>query len=146
MEQKKIVNCYLFAVLVIFDQITKLIFSHRDFFVGPIHFHPMKNYGLSFALDFGLITNIILIILGLIFFVYYYRRHRFTNSKLQQSAFILIFAGAVSNIADRMYFGYVRDFLDLGLGFTFNLADVFVVAGLIIILFTQSKPKDIIET
>ncbi len=101
----------------------------------------MKNYGLSFALDFGLAANVILIVLGLIFFAYYYSAHKSTNSKLLHSAYILIFAGAVSNIADRMYFGYVRDFLDLGLGFTFNVADVFVMLGLVALLFHKDGDK-----
>jgi signal peptidase II len=84
-------------------------------------------------------------VLGLFFLAFYFYRHRHEFSSLIETGFILIFAGAISNIFDRLYLGYVRDFLDLGLGFTFNMADVFVVMGLLIILFTQSKPKVIIE-
>ncbi|MDP4001391.1 MAG: signal peptidase II [bacterium] len=47
---------------------------------------------------------------------------------------MFVFAGAVSNLGDRLVLGYVRDFVDLGLGFTFNLADIFIVIGLILIL------------
>ncbi|MEJ0021707.1 MAG: signal peptidase II [Candidatus Doudnabacteria bacterium] len=134
----------IFALIVV-DQITKLIFSPRDFFVGFMHVHLVKNYGLGFSLNFGLLPNLIIVAAALIFFLYYYFSHQAELSWRGKIVFVLIFAGAISNIIDRLYLGYVRDFLDLGLGFTFNLADAFVVIGLIIIIFTQSKPKDIIE-
>ena len=139
--QKKIL------ILILVDQITKLIFtplevshlklltgfSHRDFFVGILHIHLVKNTGLAFSMNFGLVPNLILLFLGVVFFVYYYRKH--------DLAFILVLAGAVSNIIDRLYLSYVRDFLDLSLGFTFNLADVFLVSGLILIIVSQPKSK-----
>src|SRR3989344_2848272 len=134
----------IFAIIVL-DQITKLIFSSRDFFIGPLHIHLVKNFGLGFGLNFGLLLNLMVVALALIFFVYYYFSHRPELSVLGKLAFALIFFGALSNIIDRLYLGHVRDFLDLGLGFTFNVADVFVVAGLIIILFKESK-SNIIPT
>lgn len=127
--------------LVFADQITKLIFSHRDFFFVFVHVHPVKNYGLGFALNFGALGNLIVIGAALVFFLYYYFSHLSSLSRTGKIIFALILSGAISNIADRLYLGYVRDFLDLGLGFTFNFADAMIVLGLIIILFTQSKMK-----
>lgn len=128
-------------LLIVIDQITKLIFSSRDFFVGAWHVHLVKNYGLGFGLNFGLIPNLIIISVALIFFLYYYFFHRAKLSWLGKIIFVLILAGAISNIADRLYLGFVRDYLDLGLGFTFNLADAMVIAGLIMILFIQIKSE-----
>jgi len=131
-------------ILILLDQITKLVFSSRDFFFWAMRVHLVKNFGLGFSLNFGLLTNLIVIIFALLFFVYYYFSHRRELSWPGKIAFVLVLAGAVSNIADRLYLGYVRDFLDLGLGFTFNLADVMVVAGLVIILLFQvhASPMD----
>ena len=126
-------------VLIIIDQITKLIFSSRDFFFGPLHVHPVKNYGLGFSLNFGLLPNLILIGAALAYFIYYYFSHRLELSWWGKMIFVLILAGALSNIIDRLYLGYVRDFLDLGLNFTFNLADVFVAIGLVMVLFSSKK-------
>jgi signal peptidase II len=138
---KKIFLNFQFLFLVGLDQITKLLFGNRDFFLGPIHFHPVKNYGLVFSLNFGLLANIILISFGLIYFaVYYYRRREFFSYP-GELMFVLIFAGAISNIIDRLYLSYVRDFLDLGLGFTFNLADVFVVIGLLLFVYLSDGDK-----
>ena len=130
-------------LLIVLDQITKLIFSSRDFFFGPLHIHAVKNFGLGFSLNFGLLPNLILITAALAFFIYYYFSHHLAFARWGKIMFVLILAGAISNIIDRLYLGYVRDFLDIGLDFTFNLADAFVVLGLIIILFTQSKSKNI---
>ena len=160
-QQQKLVSSILRSmhkkifVLIVVDQITKLIFNRRDFFIGLVHFHLVRNFGLGFSLNFGLLPNLIIISAALLFFVYYYFSHRAELSWLGKIVFVLIFAGATSNIIDRLYLGYVRDFIDLGLGFTFNLADAMIVVGLILILFiqhhdgagfTQSKPKDIIDT
>lgn len=123
--------------LILLDQITKLIFSPRDFFFGSMHVHLVKNFGLGFSLNFGLLPNLIIITVALLFFVYYYFTHRQGLSWAGQSAFVLVLAGAVSNIADRLYLGYVRDFLDIGLGFTFNLADAMIILGLIMIFFAS---------
>jgi signal peptidase II len=54
----------------------------------------------------------------------------------------LVTACALSNIFDRVYLGYVRDFWDLRLGFTFNLADAFIILGLIFLLFASNSRED----
>ena len=132
--------------LILIDQITKLIFSGRDFFFGPLHVHLIKNYGLGFSLNFGPLINIGVIVLALIFFILYYWQNRMNVSSIGKIIFVLILSGAISNIIDRLYFGFVRDFLDLGLGFTFNLADLMIVLGLVGLLFTQPIRKAIIDT
>jgi signal peptidase II len=129
-------------ILIVIDQITKLIFSGRDFFLGPIHIHSIKNYALAFSLNFGMLPNLILIIGALVFFLYYYFKNHSHFNLLSKTMFALIFAGAIANLADRLYLGYVRDFIDLGLGFTFNLADAFLAAGLIGFLLMYRDKKD----
>lgn len=59
-----------------------------------------------------------------------------------------LFGGAVANFADRLPDGRVTDFLDVGLGATrwptFNLADTFIVLGVILLMVTiiLVKPKE----
>lgn len=128
-------------ILIILDQITKLIFWPRDFYFSPLHIHPVRNFGLIFSLNFGLLTNLFIIIAALAFFIYYYYRHASALTWLSKLFFVLILAGALSNLVDRLYLGYARDFLDLGLGFTFNLADAMIVIGLAGIFIHQTKPS-----
>ncbi len=116
-------------LLVVLDQISKLIFSARI----------VKNYGLGFSLDFGLLPNLMIISAALLFFIHYYFTHRKNLSRLGKIIFTLIVAGGLSNIIDRLYLGYVRDFLDFGLGFTFNFADAMIMLGLLL-LFLVNMP------
>lgn len=127
--------------LILVDQIAKLIFWSRDFFIGSVRVHSIKNFGLAFNLNFGLLANIIIMLAALGFFIYYYIKNISMPSIWVKISFALIFAGAIANLIDRLYLGYVRDFLDLGLGFTFNLADAFLVIGLIGFLVYYQEPR-----
>ncbi len=53
----------------------------------------------------------------------------------------MILAGAVSNLLDRLTLGYVRDFIDLNLGFTFNVADIFIVLGLLALFLINNQEQ-----
>lgn len=47
----------------------------------------------------------------------------------------LILSGAIGNLVDRLFLGYVRDFISIKLfSFVFNLADLFITAGVICFL------------
>ena len=109
--------------LVFIDQITKAFFASRDFLFGPIKIHLVKNYGMPFNLDFGQAGNLAVVILVFGLFIFYC----WQNYKNINLAVVVILSGALSNIVDRIALGYVRDFINVGLPFTFNLADVFVV-------------------
>lgn len=62
-------------------------------------------------------------------------------------ATVLIIAGGVSNLADRLaYDGYVVDFINLGVGplrtGIFNIADVFIVMGALAIVASAAKKNE----
>ena len=61
---------------------------------------------------------------------------KFLISKSFEFEAFLIIGGALSNIIDRLYFGCVIDIINIPFWpAIFNLADVFIVIGAIIILF-----------
>lgn len=72
-----------------------------------------------------------------------YRRVR-EDQRVRQIALVLVLAGAVGNFTDRLARRYVVDFLDWGFRDmrwpTFNLADVFVVVGVGLLLLTDGRP------
>jgi signal peptidase II len=128
----------LFVVLIVIDQITKAFFADSDFFFLVIHIQAAKNYALPFGFDFGNVWN--LIILGIIYMaagwmLYIYQYH----NKWAVIGKMMFFAGAASNLADRLIYGFVRDFININLGFVFNLADVFIVVGLVLALAFSTK-------
>jgi signal peptidase II len=70
-----------------------------------------------------------------------------TQAKLEAISISLILGGAIGNVIDRIYFGYVVDFLDFYYGTAhfaaFNIADsaICVGAGLLILDSFISKPE-----
>ncbi|MBI3952638.1 MAG: signal peptidase II [Candidatus Doudnabacteria bacterium] len=124
--------------ILLLDQITKTFFGTRDFFVGSIHFHQAKNYGLPFGLNFN--PGINAVVIGIAVFIIYY----FCFKKKQENyiGLVLVGSGAFSNVLDRISLGYVRDFIDLGMGFTFNFADVAIIIGLFFLSFCKQLLRD----
>ena len=51
-----------------------------------------------------------------------------------QLAFGLMLAGVSGNLLDRVIWGYVTDFIDLGTWYIFNVADVAILVGLLVFL------------
>tara|TARA_A100001011_G_C13954013_1_gene692444 strand:+ start:46 stop:279 length:234 start_codon:yes stop_codon:yes gene_type:complete len=63
------------------------------------------------------------------------------NIGLKRYALLIIFSGSLGNIYDRLYYKAVPDFIDFHVGefhwFIFNLADVFITLGVIIMIMTE---------
>ncbi|MBU1999204.1 MAG: signal peptidase II, partial [Candidatus Omnitrophica bacterium] len=53
--------------------------------------------------------------------------------KPDRLAFLLILAGALGNLYDRIFFGYVIDFLDLRVWPVFNVADSAITIGALLL-------------
>ncbi|MBW2527067.1 MAG: signal peptidase II [Deltaproteobacteria bacterium] len=58
------------------------------------------------------------------------RRARWT----EQAAYVMLLAGAIGNVADRVVRGYVVDFIHLHHWPVFNVADVLLVAGMVLLV------------
>ena len=54
----------------------------------------------------------------------------------------LLIGGALGNLADRARQGAVTDFIDLPAWPTFNLADVAIVAGVVLLLFAYERAPE----
>lgn len=124
----------MWAVNTLAGQISNVAGS-QDIFIWPnvFHLHYIPNYGAAWGMLEGkklfliLITSIIIV--GMI---YYFNKLPHTKWGLwAKISLILIIAGAVGNLIDRIWLGYVRDFLYFILiNFPiFNIADIFVVIG-----------------
>lgn len=114
-----------FVYLVALDQITKFL-AFRDFFNFCPCSRPTKNYGLIFSVDFGEGYWI----LPILFFLWLAWYLLTAKPQLKNWYLLLLFAGAASNLLDRISLGYVRDFINLGV-MTVNFADVYLLIGLI---------------
>lgn len=70
------------------------------------------------------------------------------DQRVRQISLVLVLAGALGNFTDRVARRYVIDFIDWGvrdiLWPTFNLADVFVVVGVGLLLLTDGRPLRVV--
>ena len=126
-------------VLVIFDQITKLYFLGKDIFISDFFsFKFVANTGTSFGL---LKNNNLIFIFGMlfvmVFILYYYDKY-----KSYSLAFNFILAGSFGNLIDRIFRGYVVDFIYFKFWYVFNLADLFITIGSLILIYYFFKEKD----
>jgi signal peptidase II len=124
------------------DQLTKhIVTGHLSLdegihVVGPFWIHHVQNSGIAFGL-FASATPVVIVLTAiavtwmLVFFARSGARHPVLPVGLG-----LVIGGSVSNLVDRVRLGYVTDFIDLRYWPAFNLADSFIVVGVVILLGT----------
>ncbi len=134
----------IWAVLLIFlDNLTKFfavryLKGKESINLYLIKLTYVENRGAAFGILQGQkIFFIIITFCVLIAIIYYYEKVN-TLSKL---SLIFIFSGTVGNFIGRLFFGYVVDFIELSfIDFpVFNLADIFLTIGTIILGFVTLK-------
>lgn len=125
-------------VLVVLDQLAKFYFFGKNiYFFKYLSFNFVANTGVSFGLFSG--YNLLFVLFSLVvigFILYIYKKERRFSLALN-----FILAGAVGNLVDRLFRGYVVDFVDLGFWPVFNLADVFIIIGGLILVYYLVKEK-----
>jgi signal peptidase II len=102
------------------------------------------SFGSDFPPDFRRFFFILASALALGLIVALYRRE--PQQKLTSWALALLASGAVGNLVDRIRSGAVIDFLHLHFRevfhwATFNLADVWIAAGLVLLLVDLARPR-----
>lgn len=107
---------------------------------GIFSFSLAKNENIAFSLPVsGTGLNIlILLILGAVLWLI------IKNCRKQgmEAVYLLfIFLGGISNLYDRLSYGFVIDYLDLSYFTVFNLADVMVTLGVLGLIITNFWPN-----
>lgn len=143
----------IMLAVIAFDQITKIAFTNAScgFIDGFIRFDYSENRGMAWGLFNDIEgATIFLAIFSVIvagFMIYLLVRYGKSLSSLLMIALSLVIAGALGNIIDRIFLGYVRDFIVTEfMEFpSFNIADSAVTVGgiitVIIFLFTKKGGK-----
>jgi len=145
---------FLFLFLVILDQITKALVIFFFELYESIVILPFFNitFVVNYGFAFGLFNNpslnqILVSIVILIIILYFLYMLMKTQDKIFQLTLIIILAGAIGNFIDRVYRGFVVDFIDIYIGKfhwpAFNIADSCITVGFVImminILFLNKK-------
>jgi len=122
------------------DQVTKHIVTSRlglnqsDRVVGPLTIHRLDNSGIAFGL-FTSATSVVITftVIAVAWMLVYFARSGARHPVIPAALGLLI-GGSVSNLVDRVRLGYVTDFIDFGWWPAFNLADSFIVIGVLMLL------------
>ena len=124
----------LILILVGADQLSKYLID-TTMFEGEtlplvsnfFHITYVKNRGIAFGLFQGKLDIIgVATIIAIVAIAYFLYKERKKMSIIEQLGFIYILAGAIGNMIDRVFRGYVVDMIDFrGIwSYIFNLADV----------------------
>jgi signal peptidase II len=138
------------AVVVAFDQATKLVISAR-FAPGEsisvlgdfIRLTLVHNTGAAFGLFPGSrVPFIIVSVLAIAVVLHLFFRETY-RSVLNRVLLGCILGGAIGNLIDRVRLGWVVDFIDVGIGTTrwpvFNVADSAVTIGVILLAWNLAR-------
>lgn len=139
-EKRKIVfSATTIVFIVVLDQLVKKIIVSNLFpsesipiLKNFLHITYVKNTGILFGLlkgyNFIFILISIIAIVFIFLFFYFFRSGFYTQVSL-----VLISAGALSNLIDRLTRGHIVDFIDLRVWPVFNIADICITIGAIIL-------------
>lgn len=143
----------LVAVITLFlDQISKAIiemFLHLNeeivFIQNFFSLHYINNYGAAWNILDNKVPIIIFISLLSLIVIYHFM-YVFQINRRNNIAFGLVVGGMTGNLMDRWLFGYVRDFFDFQLFHynypIFNIADIAIVIGIILLIIAILKGED----
>jgi signal peptidase II len=134
----------LTVLFVILDQVAKFqasafIDEPVSFMKGHLIFQKSFNTGIAFGLKVPQIAIIVLsfFILAILVHLIYSEINLKKHTAVLGSSLVL--GGALSNLVDRVMYGGVIDFIGSKYWPTFNLADVFIVVGVLIIVIYNRR-------
>ena len=155
----------LSGIIIILDQLTKYLIRMKFDLHGSIpiignlvKFTYVQNTGAAWSMSFGnvVLNRVIFItitVVAIVVIILYFKK---TKGILQNLIATLVLAGAVGNLIDRIFLGYVTDFVDCDFPDfimrrfpVFNVADsaitVAITLLIIYILFFDKNEKKIDE-
>lgn len=144
-SKESITSIILVVIIFILDRVSKTTIinsqeKNQSIYINDyLNFDLVWNTGISFGLlsqnanlYYHLITLLIFTII--IFLIYLITKADF----MEKILFSLILGGAIGNFYDRLFYFAVPDFIDFHIDnyhwFTFNIADIFISIGIILII------------
>lgn len=150
--QKIMLVNFLISILFLVDRLTKW-FAFQISDIG-LFLISQKFCGLKLYKNFNLVFNIkiyppffyflvcVIILILLLFLIKNYRKRNF----FLIFSFSLVLIGAISNLIDRVMWGYVVDFLFFFDYSIFNLSDVYIVTGIgLIFIYELRHSKKVVK-
>ena len=138
-------------IIFVLDRITKskIIqdYDQKAYYINDyINLDLTWNIGIGFGLlstDSTIIYNFVSVLIFIIILILLY--FFILSKNFDKFMFSFIIGGALGNFYDRLFFNAVPDFIDLHYKgfhwFTFNVADIFIVFGILIFMLSELTNK-----
>lgn len=132
-------------ILFIIDQISKILAVKYLLPIDSVTLLPFfkLTYVENTGAAFGLLRNgnLILIIctILILFFMFKWRKDILVFGNTARIGFLLIIAGALGNLYDRIMLGYVVDYFDFIVWPVFNIADSLICVGAGLLVYVVLK-------
>jgi len=149
MFKKIILSSALLVPLFIIDRLTKYLATTKlpdegVFISGFLNLKLFINPNLALSLPLSNILAVVLSLIILTLLIYFLFKKGFGQNILTLIMLGLIVIGAFSNLLDRLKVGGVIDFINFSYFPAFNLSDVYIFCGavlLLIVLKSAPLPK-----
>ena len=133
----------LIITTALLDQISKYLVLQSAVSQAPVRITPFMDFvliwneGISYGLLGAVQPSVLVVVSVLVCLLLGYFMTK-SHSKLYAYGLAVIIGGAVGNIIDRLWHGAVVDFISLFVldyrWYVFNVADVFITIGILMIL------------
>lgn len=145
--------CWLIITALVFivDIASKFLIINHFYLYESVNLLPffsityVRNIGAAFSIFEGqrlMLAAIAMVVSAVIIYLLYRNR---CDKKLENFSLSCILGGALGNLFDRLYHGFVVDFLDVNFGDwhypTFNIADCAICIGIALFVFASYKVK-----
>jgi len=136
--------------VLLLDQITKIIvqmkippFQSINLINNWFLLTYTQNYGAAFSILQSQRLFLILITLVVFAVLWFYRHQLAKYPTIFHYGLAIALGGTLGNFVDRIWLGYVRDFIDLRIWPVFNVADIaiFIGVGLIVLGMFRKEVK-----
>ena len=150
LSKKFYVNLFLVFVIFLLDRISKIYIVNlsQKNNLSEIYQSKFLNITLIWneGIAFGLLSfnennlyNLLSLLIGIIILVILYMIIK--NNNFARYPLLMIFAGAIGNLYDRVIYNAVPDFIDFHIGefhwFVFNVADIFITIGVFFMILLE---------
>ena len=137
-KQQSLKKTAAIALAVLFlDQIIKFIVVRNIFFTTDVY----KNHNALFGLSLDFNWMFFLFIFLVFYFAHYFILQKEATPPFKKGAggisssiaLALILGGMLGNLTDRIFYGYIIDYINLFNLFVFNIADLAICFGVLLL-------------
>ena len=144
------ISTILVALIFIVDRFSKIYVINLNKFNYSSELYQSKYLNISLVwnegIAFGLLSfsdsnlyNLLSLLIGMIIIFIFFMIVR--NKNIKRYPLLMIFAGAIGNLYDRISYKAVPDFIDFHVGdfhwFIFNVADIFISLGVFFMILLE---------